>query len=277
MAIHLIGTGTRASVGETYQKMYEDIDRNWGSQFLTRNDNGRRRKLTAKARAKQHQSLSPNESESEPLVVITHYSTADGRKVPPYFSLLSAEDEFLLELFLPLEADTRHQADDLLKLVAGWLPGPSFVGGTISPAIVHSANAKWTVEDPEFVRARSELPGFQFVPFPPVLGHLNGLGNWGEITLLGPDTLNKASVRKSGNLPSWLSVQLLEAGAAVQAADRDVSLAAISFNDAHSLFYREMAELLKPARSSAYDKYLPDEEWFRVNVDWVNRAGEHEA
>jgi len=273
MALTLIGLGSRRNFGRGFQKIYRDVEERWGGVFVLRNDNGRLRKITSAARTKEHDLLSPEASDKrDPIVAISRYSNVDGLEGPPYFFFLYGKDEVMVQLLLPLEADSRSQSNALLEVVTPRLADFPLVGGSISPAFAHSANSRWTVEDEAFRLARAEHPGFQFIPLPPMGGYLDGLGNWGEITLLGPIAQERLGVTSPSStaVPKCLSQFTVGSCLIVQTADRSLALGTSVIPEKARVAYSQMAAYLRPTQSSVYKEFTPIEEWDRLTVDWTS-------
>lgn len=274
LALTLMGKGARTEFGAAYQKIFDDLEAGWGLLFTHRNDNGRIRKLTKAARGKERDKLSPSAAEHEvPIVLIDHFAQGDLPFLPvsPRFQLLYASDEIRIELHLDMEDDVRAQAESLRPMVQAWLDDFPLVYGTISPALAQSDSYSSTIEFVEFLDARIVHPGVQFISAPAMARSLDGLGNWGEITLLGKDIVQRMggpdALRQSA--PGGIHVEVTGQCAVLSASDKTSSLACTRLSDAHRTNYSDLARFLAPQRCSVYSNgHMPTEEWDRLTVDW---------
>ena len=266
MTINLYANGHRDVAGLAYKRAVEDIQHRLATFFVARNDNGKLRKLTPKAILKEHAEFdtidrSENPKKTRyPLVYISRYSNREGRELPPMFNIgySDYDQDFSLSLTLPLEDDVRAQALKVLLMVQTWLPGFPLHCGTITPTMVHAHGY-----------ARQEIK--MITERLPVLldAHdnfaiLDGLTNWGMITLLGPELTARLGgfdqLRR--DIPHGFDVQE-SSGNSIIVAQADVFALTDTAKSRAETPYRELCAYFDPIRSSTYSMGEGDKKWTR--------------
>jgi hypothetical protein len=280
-AIELRGRGHRDEHGAAYQEIYRDVHSHWGSCFLSRNDNGRVRKLTAKAIEKEFEMLGPGDPKitkrRHPIVSIERDSTPKYyHEIPPYFHVLYCDldnQDIHIFLWLPLEKEPLKQGMALLPLLKKWMLSFPLLFGTATPAFLIDFNVKnlARVQDEEIRKVRARYPEYQYFPGGAAGRRLDGFLNWGLINFVGPDLLarmgGEAALRS--HLPKGFSCEAVGQSAIIVAASHkcDGPEGVLCAEDQAA--YRRLADFLAPYRSTIYNtEFWPTEEWDRMKVDW---------
>jgi hypothetical protein len=266
--------GHRNEWGGAYRRVYEEIQKRYGTLFIKRNAEGRLRQVTPAARLKEAEALAPSNANRHPIVAITHYSNAEGDEVPTYFSLIysDVDTELVLTLFLDLAEQTNQQLLDELR---NWVRDLPIFCGTASPAFAHDSRAKDTVVYKKYLTARAGHPGFQFVPHPPIGGYFDGVPNWGPITILGEELVAKLGDHDTilRTVPSGFAGEFLGKSLLLSSSQFTCHEPASRLTSGDRLAFQSLADFLAPCRNSSYsDGYIPMEEWNRLTTDWDGKA-----
>lgn len=275
VAISLYAQGHRNDFGIVYAKIYRDIQTRWGNLFVARNANGRLCKLTRSAVAKEEEALLPASTKRHPIVAITHYSNVEGDEVPTCLKLIYSDIEKELSMLLFLE-NQEYELIEVLRLLQDWLEAFPLFCGSVSPAFAHAGKANDSVAYSEYLAARANNPGFQFVPDPPLSSNFDGLSNWGELTLLGSDLIAKLGgiERMRVSLPNGFSFESIGMNAIVRTSQFTCSEPANRLTDQDRSGFQSLADWLALCRNSSYENgYIPIQEWNRMSVSWRGLMG----
>lgn len=269
VAISLYAKGHRNHAGGIYAQLYKDIESRWGTEFVTRNANGRIRRATEASKQKELESLQASNLKRHPIAAISRYSNLEGDEVPTYFSLVYSDlnEELSMLLFLTRTAFDRADVHSLLRQWLGQLP---LFCGSVSPACAHAGSANDSIRYIDYIAARAAFPGHQFVPHPPISGHFDGFSNWGEFTLAGPDLLKKMGGPDAvqDGAPEGFEVEFIGENAIIRGSESLCLSDPIS--DATRTAFRSLADWLRPYMNSTYAKgFVPVPEWDRLLVDWT--------